>query len=96
MVLYPECQVRAQKEIEAVIGTERLPTFDDRSSLPYVESVLQETLRCVPVSLNLFEGHGPCNTLDGIMPSQWVRQFLCFMLQDSFGHNRCTAPFNGG
>jgi len=45
MVLYPECQVRAQKEIEAVIGTERLPTFDDRNSLPYVEGVLQETLR---------------------------------------------------
>jgi Cytochrome P450 len=47
MVLYPECQARAQKEIEAVVGSERLPTFDDRSLLPYVESVLQETLRCV-------------------------------------------------
>jgi cytochrome P450 len=47
MVLHPECQVRAQEEIKAIIGSERLPIFEDRSSLPYVESILQETLRFV-------------------------------------------------
>lgn len=45
MTLHPECQVQAQEEIDAVIGSERLPTFEDRSSLPYVESLLQESLR---------------------------------------------------
>ncbi|KAG5642591.1 hypothetical protein DXG03_002515 [Asterophora parasitica] len=45
MVLHPEAQERAQKEIDAVIGTGRLPEFSDRSSLPYVECLLQETLR---------------------------------------------------
>jgi len=45
MVLNPECQLRAQEEIDVVIGSERLPEFDDRSSLPYIECVLQETLR---------------------------------------------------
>jgi hypothetical protein len=45
MVLHPECQVKAQEEINAVIGSERLPEFSDRNSLPYLECVLQETLR---------------------------------------------------
>lgn len=49
MMLYPDVQKRAQEEIEAVIGTDRLPTFEDRSSLLYVEAVLRETLRWHPV-----------------------------------------------
>ncbi|KAG2038735.1 cytochrome P450 [Suillus americanus] len=49
MVLYPDVQRRAQAEIESVVGGDRLPTFEDRASLPYVESVLRETLRWHPV-----------------------------------------------
>ncbi|KIJ66911.1 hypothetical protein HYDPIDRAFT_85366 [Hydnomerulius pinastri MD-312] len=49
MMLYPEVQERAQKEIDTVIGTDRLPDFEDRASLPYVEAVLRETLRWHPV-----------------------------------------------
>ncbi|KAG6860651.1 hypothetical protein C0995_009016 [Termitomyces sp. Mi166 len=45
MVLHPECQAKAQKEIEAVIGPDRLPDFADRENLPYVECILQETVR---------------------------------------------------
>jgi len=45
MVLYPECQKKAQDEIDSVIGSDRLPDFYDRESLPYIECVLQETLR---------------------------------------------------
>lgn len=47
MVLHPEQQARAQKEIDQVIGPGRLPEFADRPSLPYVECILQETLRYV-------------------------------------------------
>ncbi|KAG2035024.1 cytochrome P450 [Suillus americanus] len=49
MMLYPDVQKRAQEEIEAVIGTDQLPTFEDRPSLPYVDAVLRETLRWHPV-----------------------------------------------
>ncbi|KAG2069083.1 cytochrome P450 [Suillus decipiens] len=49
MVLYPDVQKRAQAEIDFVVGGDRLPTFEDRASLPYVESVLRETLRWHPV-----------------------------------------------
>ncbi|KAG2368699.1 cytochrome P450 [Suillus spraguei] len=49
MVSYPDVQRRAQAEIDSVIGRDRLPIFEDRASLPYVESILRETLRWQPV-----------------------------------------------
>ncbi|KAG0697624.1 cytochrome P450 [Suillus ampliporus] len=49
MVLYPDAQRRAQAEIDSVIGRDRLPTSEDRASLPYVESVLRETYRWQPI-----------------------------------------------
>ncbi|KIJ66689.1 hypothetical protein HYDPIDRAFT_85510 [Hydnomerulius pinastri MD-312] len=50
MVLYPEVQKRAQDEIQAVVGSERLPDFSDRASLPYVEAILRESQRWHPVA----------------------------------------------
>jgi len=45
MALYPAVQKRAQEEIDHVVGTERLPNFEDRVSLPYVEALLREVFR---------------------------------------------------
>ena len=45
MVLKPEVQKKAWAEIDSVIGKGRLPTFDDKSKLPYVERVVQESFR---------------------------------------------------
>ena len=45
MALYPEVQKRAQAEIDAVVGPNRLPDFQDRPSLPYVNAVIKESLR---------------------------------------------------
>ena len=42
----------AQKEIDTVVGRDRLPTFEDRPSLPYLECIMSEVLRWgVPVPL---------------------------------------------
>ncbi|KAG2134904.1 cytochrome P450 [Suillus bovinus] len=49
MVLYPDVQKRAQAEINSVVGRERLPTFEDKASLPYIEAVVRETLRWEPI-----------------------------------------------
>ncbi|KIJ60843.1 hypothetical protein HYDPIDRAFT_116705 [Hydnomerulius pinastri MD-312] len=38
-------QERAQAEIDSVVGKGRLPDFDDRPSLPYVEALLRELMR---------------------------------------------------
>ncbi|EMD33482.1 hypothetical protein CERSUDRAFT_118062 [Gelatoporia subvermispora B] len=48
MVLNPEKQKRAQAEIDAVVGHDRLPDFDDRSALPYMEHIFSEVLRWYP------------------------------------------------
>ncbi|KLO17678.1 cytochrome P450 [Schizopora paradoxa] len=45
IVNYPEVQRKAQAEIDRVVGTDRLPTFQDRESLPYVMAICKETLR---------------------------------------------------
>lgn len=49
MALYPEVLQKAQKEIDSVVGTNRLPNFDDRENLPYVEALIKEVLRWHPV-----------------------------------------------
>jgi Cytochrome P450 len=45
MVLSPGVQLKAQNELDSIIGFDRLPTLEDRPSLPYIERVMQETLR---------------------------------------------------
>ena len=45
MALYPEVQKKAQAEIDAVVGPYRLPDFNDRPSLPYINAVVKESLR---------------------------------------------------
>lgn len=50
MVLYPGVQKRAQAEIDLVIGTDRLPVFEDKKSLPYVDAVVRETYRWMPIA----------------------------------------------
>ncbi|KAF9461152.1 cytochrome P450 oxidoreductase [Collybia nuda] len=49
MVLYPEVQKKAQAEIDAIVGNDRLPEVDDRPKLPYLEAVLMEVLRYHPI-----------------------------------------------
>ncbi|CAL1715497.1 unnamed protein product [Somion occarium] len=49
MVLHPKVQNKAQQEIDTVVGSERLPDYSDRDSLPYVDAIVNETLRWHPV-----------------------------------------------
>ncbi|KAI0066585.1 cytochrome P450 [Artomyces pyxidatus] len=45
LVLYPDIQRRAQAELDAVTEGKRLPDFEDRPRLPYVEALCKEVLR---------------------------------------------------
>lgn len=49
MMTHPECQRKAQEELDRVIGNHRLPTFEDYADLPYINAILQEILRWFPV-----------------------------------------------
>ena len=50
LVLNPHVQRKAQEEIDRVIGSQRLPDFGDRDSLPYVQCVADEAMRYVLLS----------------------------------------------
>ena len=54
MMMHPEVAQKAQREIEAVVGSDRLPNFADRPSLPYVDAIMSEVLRWgAPVPLGM-------------------------------------------
>ncbi|KAI0371374.1 cytochrome P450 [Pilatotrama ljubarskyi] len=50
VTLQPSIQARAQRELDAVLGSSwtRLPTFADRERLPYVNAIVLEVLRWNP------------------------------------------------
>ncbi|KAH9847889.1 CyP450 monooxygenase [Lenzites betulinus] len=45
MVLYPDVQEKAQAELDAVVGRDRLPDFDDRDELVYISTMVKEAIR---------------------------------------------------
>jgi len=54
MVQHPTVLRQAQAEIDAVVGQNRLPVFEDRALLPYCNAVFTESLRwSSPVPLGL-------------------------------------------
>ena len=60
MALYPEVQKKAQAEIDAVVGQNRLPDFHDRPSLPYINAIVKESSRwnlVVPLGRPYFYHH---------------------------------------
>lgn len=45
LLLYPEVQDRAHELLDRVVGRDRLPTFNDRPNLQYIDAIIRETLR---------------------------------------------------
>lgn len=50
LVVFPQVQRRAQAELDVVVGRDRLPTFDDRPHLPYIEAICKEVMRWLMVA----------------------------------------------
>jgi cytochrome P450 len=48
MVMNPDVQLKAQEELDKVIGRGRLPEVEDKESLPYTSALLKEVLRWQP------------------------------------------------
>lgn len=48
MMHHPEVMRKAQDEIDAEVGRERTPGFEDRDNLPYIRAIVRETLRWRP------------------------------------------------
>ncbi|KAG2356983.1 cytochrome P450 [Suillus spraguei] len=85
MTLFPDVQKKAQAEIDAVIGPDRLPSFADQGSLPYVEALTKEALRWhAVVPTCVVHCTSEDDTHDGyyIPKGSWVIPNIWFMLND--------------
>ena len=80
MLMNPAAQAKAQEEIDRVIGTDRLPTFDDEPKLPYVSALSKEVFRWQQVA--------PFGTQLVMRPPS--RGLLASL------HPSDPTPFNGG
>ncbi|PIL24714.1 cytochrome P450 [Ganoderma sinense ZZ0214-1] len=81
MSLYPDVQRKAQAELDVVVGPNRLPNFEDRDTLVYINALVREALRwqnvlpfAIPhqtVEDDEFHGHFiPAGT--NIFPNVWA------------------------
>ena len=50
MALFPQVQLKAQAELDRVVGPDRLPDYDDLVNLPYIKAIVMETMRWTPVA----------------------------------------------
>ena len=50
VLISPSIQKKAQDQLDSVTGRERLPTFEDRPRLPFIDAICKETLRWRPVT----------------------------------------------
>ncbi|CAE6427800.1 unnamed protein product [Rhizoctonia solani] len=50
MIRNPDVQAKAQEEVDAVVGDQRLPEMEDQDNLPYISRVIKEVLRWRPVA----------------------------------------------
>ncbi|XP_037087669.1 cytochrome P450 1A1-like [Pollicipes pollicipes] len=48
LVLHPDVQARAAAEVDEVVGHDRTPAIDDMLAMPYLEAVIEETMRWMP------------------------------------------------
>ncbi|KAI0662139.1 cytochrome P450 [Cubamyces menziesii] len=81
MSLHPEVQEKARAELDAIVGSHRLPDFEDRDALVYVNAIVKESFRwhnVVPLGV----GHRTVEDTElngyfipagtGIIPNVWA------------------------
>lgn len=103
MIRYPGVQRKAQKEIESLLGSSKLPSFEDRDSLPYVNALVQELYRWSPTApLGFPHSMSEDVTYNGhtfpkgaiVMPSVWwfLNDPEVHINPESFDPERYLAP----
>ncbi|XP_072033154.1 cytochrome P450 2B1-like [Amphiura filiformis] len=66
LVRYPEVQDRIHREIDTVVGRNRLPKLDDKMDLPYTQAVIAELHRMISLfPLSAFHVAGDMTTFRG-------------------------------
>ena len=87
MALFPDVLKKAQAEIDAVVGNDRLPSFADRDHLPYTNALAKEVLRfnsVVPACKSIgTRTHAMCTDLSS-QRSHTFRRKTTFKMVTSF------------
>ncbi|KAH8984173.1 cytochrome P450 [Lactarius hatsudake] len=94
LILYPEVQKRAQAELDSVISRDRLPTYDDRPRLPYIEAMSKELMRWRMVTPmgegSLLSSIAPCtNIYLEVFPT---RQLMITSIRATLSPKVCKHP----
>uniref|UniRef100_A0A8H7NBU0 O-methylsterigmatocystin oxidoreductase n=1 Tax=Bionectria ochroleuca TaxID=29856 RepID=A0A8H7NBU0_BIOOC len=86
LIKHPDILRKAQKEIDEVVGSERLPTFEDRAKLVYLESVIKEAYRWHPTA--------PIDSI--LLPNAWwyAHDPNRYHEPERFNPERFLAPYN--
>ncbi|KAG5353582.1 hypothetical protein C0989_005100 [Termitomyces sp. Mn162] len=45
MLHFPDAMKKAQAELDRVVGSDRMPEYYDKESLPYTNALIKETMR---------------------------------------------------
>ena len=84
LVNFQDLQEKCYREIEKVVGADRLPTINDKSSLPFVEAFLHETLRMSSIAPMAVPHKTTCNTsIGGYKLPKDSKVSTLLLLQDS-------------
>lgn len=51
MLAHPEVLQKVRAEVDRVVGSDRMPSFEDEPNLPYLVACIKETLRRRPPSI---------------------------------------------
>lgn len=107
MLLHPDVFAKAQAEIDTIVGTDRLPTFEDRERLPYTNTLVREVLRWgavapmglphVPTEDMVFDGYLiPKGSV--VMPNIWhfLHDPAVYHEPFAFKPERFLSPEQGG
>jgi cytochrome P450 len=107
MAMHPSIQLKAQKELDRVIGNppSRLPTFSDRDQLPHLNAIVEEAQRWHPIApMGLPHATDKEDSINGyripkgslLLPAIW-----CFTRDPSVYHDaemfkpeRFAEPYN--
>lgn len=107
MAMYPDVQAKAHAELDTLLGStsNRLPTFTDRSRLPYLSLIVEEAQRWHPVApMGLPHKSSKEDTINGyripkgaiLMPALWwfTRDPKSYHDPETFKPERFEEPYN--